>query len=185
MRIGVGELRLYPDADPRSLPLSMRRRHVPIVRVLPGIGLMACWGLLALLAIFAIYPPHLSKGIRIQLEDPGAARQHGPWKQTVGLYVRGGEDFRVNEERIARERLREKLLSELGRQAVWVVYVEADVGAKFGDVAYALGTAEGLGARVVWMTPGIRADWEQKAGNVSFVSQGGLALPNRGKARGR
>ena len=160
---GAAELRLYTDADSRRRPPRMRRRQSPVDRVLPGIGLMACWCVLGPLFVFMILRPLPAKGFRVDWKVLSAARgEKNPWRQSVGVYVESGGVFRVGGEGVSRTKLKEKLLRELGQQAVWVVYVEADSNAKFGDVVYAMGTVEDLGAKVVWITPGVRAGWKKE-----------------------
>jgi biopolymer transport protein ExbD len=62
---------------------------------------------------------------------------------------------------VAREKLRAKLEEELGRQMVWTVYFEADRDCAFMDATYAFDTIQGLGAKVVWITPGMREGWKR------------------------
>jgi len=124
---------------------------------------MSGWGLVLLLCVFMIGHPQAPKGVRIDLRGPSAASlAQSPWTQTLGVYVESGGVFRVNGEGVRKQELKESLLQELGRQAVWVVYVEADENAKFGDVVYAMGTIEDVGAKVVWITPGMRKEWDKE-----------------------
>jgi biopolymer transport protein ExbD len=160
---GPGGLRLYPEEDSRGLPLWRRRRHVPIIRELPAFPLISSWGLVLLLSVFMIINPRAPKGVRIDLRGPSAASlEQSPWKQTIGVYVEPEGVFRVNGEGVPKQELKEKLSQELGRQAVWVVYLEADANVKFGDVVYAMGSIEDVGAKIVWITPGMRKDWDKE-----------------------
>jgi biopolymer transport protein ExbD len=45
---------------------------------------------------------------------------------------------------------------------VWTVYLEADADCLFMDVVHAMDTIQGLGAKLVWITPKTREEWEQK-----------------------
>jgi biopolymer transport protein ExbD len=52
---------------------------------------------------------------------------------------------------------------ELSRQMVWTVYVEADLNCSFEDVVHAMDRIQGLGAKLVWITPKTREEWKQKS----------------------
>jgi hypothetical protein len=50
------------------------------------------------------------------------------------------------------------LQEELGRRAVWTVYFEANEDCTFMNATYTFDTIQGLGAKVVWITPRIRQE---------------------------
>jgi len=163
MASGASGLRLFPEMELRNLVPWKRHRPIPIVHELPHWGLI--WGaLLYLLLLFSLFlAPLPSTGVRVALRDSILARaEKSPWTQSVDVYVTGADGFLVNGEKTTRSALREELSRALEHQAVWVVYVEADANVKFGDVVYAMGTIEDLGATVVWITPGVRAEWEKE-----------------------
>jgi len=71
--------------------------------------------------------------------------------------------FSVNGELVRREDLGNKLSQELAaKRMVWSVYYEADQETLFGDTVYAIDTIQGLGARVIWITPRIREEWKRE-----------------------
>ena len=45
---------------------------------------------------------------------------------------------------------------------VWSVYYEADRETLFGDTVYTIDTIQGLGARVIWITPRMREEWKRE-----------------------
>jgi hypothetical protein len=45
---------------------------------------------------------------------------------------------------------------------VWTVYFEADYDTLNGDAIYAMGTIQGLGAKLVWITPKVREELQQR-----------------------
>jgi hypothetical protein len=85
-----------------------------------------------------------------------------PWAETLGVYVDGLGQFYVNGRAVAREDLRAKLQEELGRRAVWTVYFEANEDCTFMNATYTFDTIQGLGAKVVWITPRIRQELNRK-----------------------
>jgi len=50
------------------------------------------------------------------------------------------------------------------------VYVEADADTRFMDTVYAIDTIQGLGGKVVWITPRTRAEWDEERGSRGFPS---------------
>jgi hypothetical protein len=55
------------------------------------------------------------------------------------------------------------------RRGVWVVHFEADYDCLFTEATYAIDPIQGLGAKVIWITPKTREEWKQKT---SFVGSG-------------
>ena len=160
---GPGWLKIYADADPRSLQASRRRPQIPAIRELPGFGMMWSWSLLVLMFVFMLCPPHRSIGVRVNLSEPRVAPgSPGPWSHTVSVYLGGKEGFYVNVKPVRKDALKAKLREELGRQAVWVVYLEGAADTKYENAAYAISAIQDVGAKVVWITPAVRAEWGKK-----------------------
>lgn len=86
-----------------------------------------------------------------------------PWRETLGVYVDAHRGFQVNGKLIKKDKLEEKLKEELGERMVWTVYVEADRDSVFEDTVFAMDTIQGLGAKVVWITPRMREEWGSEA----------------------
>ncbi len=82
--------------------------------------------------------------------------------ETISVYVDARKGFLVNGHPVKREELEAKLKEELSRQMVWTVYLEADSDCLFMDLAQAIDTIQGLGAKVIWITPKMREEWKQK-----------------------
>jgi hypothetical protein len=53
----------------------------------------------------------------------------------------------------------QKLREELRRRIVWTMYVEGDGDSAFEDTVFAMDAIQGLGGKVVWITPMIREEW--------------------------
>jgi biopolymer transport protein ExbD len=95
-------------------------------------------------------------------EQKAVGVEESPWTETVSVYVDGRRGFLVNGLPVRREELKAELRKELGRQMVWTVYLEADPDCLFMDVAHAMDTIQGLGAKLVWITPKTREEWKHK-----------------------
>ncbi|HEY4816763.1 MAG TPA: biopolymer transporter ExbD [Candidatus Acidoferrum sp.] len=158
------ELRIFPELVLRNL--IDRRRHLatPPIRDLSNFGIV--WGsiLYVLMFIFATATPVRSHGLFVGLKQPrSAAAQPSPWPETTSVYI-GPLQFYVNGKPIERNELRVKLAEALSKQMVWTVYLEAHPDCTFGEAVYAMDTIQGIGAKVVWITPKTR---EALTGGVS------------------
>ncbi|HWZ98776.1 MAG TPA: biopolymer transporter ExbD [Candidatus Dormibacteraeota bacterium] len=113
--------------------------------------------LMTLVTIFMIMQPRPSRGLPIDWRkaSPISAAE-SPWPETMSVYIAPPEKFLVNGKATKREELEAKLREELGRRAEWTVYVEADSDTQFNDTIYAIDTIQGLGGKVVWITPKMR-----------------------------
>ena len=87
----------------------------------------------------------------------------------MSVYVRSPGQFFVNGEVVTRERFEGTLREELGHRAEWTVYVEADPDTRFMDTVYVIDTIQGLGSKVVWITPRTRAEWNEERGSPGFA----------------
>jgi hypothetical protein len=63
---------------------------------------------------------------------------------------------------VSRELLRAKLQDELAKRVVWMVYVEAGANSVFEDRVYSTDTIQGVGAKVIWITPGMRGSGNKR-----------------------
>jgi biopolymer transport protein ExbD len=73
-----------------------------------------------------------------------------------------GEKYYSNGHLVPREALRANLQRELNRRMVWTVYFEADGDALNMNAIYAMDTIQGLGAKLVWITPKVRQELEKR-----------------------
>jgi biopolymer transport protein ExbD len=69
----------------------------------------------------------------------------------------------LNGEEVPRAQLRSKLMEQLGKRIVWMVYVEADIDTNFGDTLHAIDVIHSCGAKVIWITPKMRKEWQDAA----------------------
>jgi biopolymer transport protein ExbD len=161
-------LRMLPGMMLRNVIPPQRHRPMALIKEPPNFGLV--WGsvLYVLFVIFSgMLTPRTAKGLFVDIRERNTAMtQKSPWAETLGVYVDRQGKFTVNRQAVAREKLRAKLEEELGRRMVWTVYFEADRDCAFMDATYAFDTIQGLGAKVVWITPGMREGWKREAGNM-------------------
>jgi biopolymer transport protein ExbD len=157
---GKQELRIFPGMVLRNVVPLQRHRPMPLMMELPNFGLAFGGCLLVVVFIFIVLeaPPTLH-GLLVDIRERTAvAGRKSPWAETLGVYVDGRGQFYVNGKVVAREDLQAKLQEELGRRAVWTVYFEANEDCTFMSATYAFDTIQGLGAKVVWITPRIRQE---------------------------
>jgi biopolymer transport protein ExbD len=155
--------RIFPETELRNVIPRKRHRPVPLIREFPNFGLV--WGgvLYILFNIFAVMiTPFPSHGLRVDLRERAAVGvEKSPWTETVSVYVDAQREFLVNGQPVRGEELEAKLKKELSRQMVWTVYLEADSNCLFMDVVHAMDTIQGLGAKLVWITPKMREEWNR------------------------
>lgn len=163
-RIAIGQ-------TPRIFPGMVLRNFLPIVKHKPlaPIHGMPHWGLFCgavlwiLIFIFMVFGPVPSKGLYVSWKNHDAVVwERSPWPDTIEVYVRTPARFFINAEEVKRNELGSKLTEHLGRRADWTVYFEADPDTLLMDDAYALDTIHACGAKVVWVTPKMRAQWVDK-----------------------
>jgi biopolymer transport protein ExbD len=153
-------LRIFPDMVLRNVFSVRRHRPSRLVAELPHFGLF--WGCILIILMFMviILPSRLKfRGLLVNFGNTSVAVwQESPSTETLGVYIDCPGGFYVNGKRLAREELRAKLNEELGKRIVWTVYLEADEQCAFGEAVYAMDTIQGLGARLIWLTPRTRAE---------------------------
>jgi biopolymer transport protein ExbD len=162
---GEGPLRIFPGMALKNVVPLQRHRPIPLITEFPNFGLV--WGsvLYVLLNIFAVTMNVVPRGLWLNFKEvPKMGIEKSPWEETLGVYVDGKRQFYVNGKRIGREELGTKLKEELGRRMVWTVYFEAGMDDPFMDTAFVIDTIQGLGAKVVWITPKMREKLNQTAG---------------------
>jgi len=70
--------------------------------------------------------------------------------------------FFINGQEVERSHLRPKLIEQLGRRAEWSVYFEADPDTPYRDDMYAIDAIQACGAKLILVTPKMRAEWQRK-----------------------
>lgn len=152
---------MFPDMVLRSvLPIT---KHAPLqlIRDLPHWGLFFGAILWVLVVIFMIFETPPSRGLFVSLRNCDVVIwTKSPWPETLAVYVRPPGRFFVNGEEVERDSLRTKLLEH--RRVPWTVYFEADSDTLYADAVYAIDTIQGCGAKLIWITPKMREEWQHK-----------------------
>jgi biopolymer transport protein ExbD len=157
-------LRLFPDVVPQNHLRLLRHRPMPSITRLPNFGLMYGAVLWILVSFFMIFAGRdLSYGLPIELRTQySLPRQKSSPQETLGVYLAVGEKYYINGQLVSREGLGTKLKEELSRRADWTVYFEADHDTLYMNAIYAMDTIQGLGGKLVWITPKVREELQQK-----------------------
>jgi biopolymer transport protein ExbD len=156
--------RMFPEMALRNAIAWKRHRPLAKIRDLPNFGMVYGFVLWVLVFLFMIFVPLKPKGLLVDFRGVKAVGVgKSPWTETLGVYVDAKRGFLVNQQLVAREELRARLQEELLRRGIWVVYFEADPNCLFMDAAYAIDTIQGLGAKMIWITPKTREEWKQKS----------------------
>ena len=151
-------LRMFPELVLRNVIGRRRYSPAPPIWDMSNFGIV--WGSILYVLMFTFWfatvtanPPH---GILVDLKQSrSVAAQPSPWSDTTSVYL-GPLQFYVNGKPIERSELRDTLAKALSKQMVWSVYLEAHPDCTFGDAIYAMDTIQGLGAKVIWITPKTR-----------------------------
>ena len=141
-----------------------RHRPTPLITQLPNFGLIYGAALWILVVLFMILrEPRHAYGLSINLRTHDSVIwAKSPWQETLSIYLAVGERYYINGEPVPREELSARLQQELNRRMVWTVYFEADYDTLNMDAIYAMDTIQGLGANLVWITPKVRQELQQK-----------------------
>ena len=162
--VGIAEgPRMFPDMPLRNvLPIAKHKPLLPI-HDMPHWGLFCGAVLWILIFISMVFSPLPSKGLYVSWRNHDAVVwETSPWSDTIEVYVGTPARFFINGEEVKRSELGSKLTEKLGRRAEWTVYFEADPDTLFMDDAYALDTIQACGAKVIWVTPKMRKEWQHK-----------------------
>lgn len=157
-------VRIFPGMVLRNVLPLQRHLPIPLVKDLPNFGLIAGCLLFIVMFIFMISQPQTPRGLLVNISDRNAVVWlKSPWPETLSVYVDGQGRFYVNGQPVPMGELRAKLSEELGKRMVWTVYFEADNDCAFVDAIYSIDTIQGLGAKVVWITPHLREELNSEA----------------------
>jgi len=157
-------IRMLPEMAMRNVISWKQHRPMARIKGLPNFGLMFGCTLWILMFIFMIERPWSRQGLLVDFRKAEAVGvEKSPWGETVGVYVDAQREFLVNGQAVSGEELEAKLKKELSRQMVWTVYLEADSDCPFMNVVQAIDTIQGLGAKLVWVTPKTREEWSHKS----------------------
>jgi biopolymer transport protein ExbD len=160
---GRRALQIFPEMLVRNVIPLKRHLPMPLMRDLPNFGIFYGGVLWILTIIFMIVTPRPSHGLRVDFrEQKTVGVEKSPWTETMSVYADARRGFLVNGQPVRREELRTKVQDELLRRGIWVVYFEADFDCAFMDAAFAIDTIQGLGAKLIWITPRTREEWKRK-----------------------
>jgi biopolymer transport protein ExbD len=136
---------------------------MPLIIDLQNFVLVYVWILWILWMIFMVLQPRIPIGLFVNFNgERTVGVEKSPWTETMAVYVDAKQGFFVNGKHVAREELRSKLQEELLRRGIWVVYFEADGDCLYMDAVYAIDTIQGLGAKLIWITPKTREEWKNR-----------------------
>jgi biopolymer transport protein ExbD len=161
--VDKGPLRMFPEMELRNVIPWKRHRPIPLICDMSNFRVI--WGgvLFMFATFFTIVTPLGQRGLLVDIrERPAVGVEKSPWTETVSVYVDARRGFLVNGHPVRREALGAQLKKELSRQMVWTVYLEADSDCPFMDAVHAMDTIQGLGAKLMWITPKTREEWKQK-----------------------
>ena len=159
-------LRIFPAMPLRNVLAWHRHRPTPLITQLPNFGLIfgAVLGILIFLFMVLREPLHYY-GLRIDLRTHDSLIwEKSPWQETLSVYLGVGAKYYLNGQQVPREALRTNLQQALRRRMVWTVYFEADYDTLNADAIYAMDTIQGLGAKLVWITPKVREELQLRTG---------------------
>ena len=162
-RDSAGKLSILPGLPLRNVLPFPRHRPLPVIAQLPNFGLICGAVLWILVFLFMIVrDQHRYQGLAVDFKRSDSINwANSPWTETLSVYLAVGEKYYVNNNPVKKEALRETLQGELSRRMAWVVYFEADNDTLNMDAIYAMDVIQGLGAKLVWITPKTRRALEQ------------------------
>jgi len=157
-------LSVFPGLPVRNVLRLPRHRPIPLIAQLPNFGLICGAVLWILVFLFLIVRgQHPYYGLLIDFtERDSLTWTKSPWQETLSVYLGADGKYYVNNKPVKRAALREALLNELNHRMVWTVYFEADSDALNMDAIYAMDAIQGLGARLIWITPKTRLELQQR-----------------------
>jgi biopolymer transport protein TolR len=107
--------------------------------------------LLVLLIIFMVIAPTLSNGLDASVPQPADQKPAAPRDEVV-ITVQGGGTVRLNQESVAVADLERRLAALRGNSANPVIFVRAEKGLEFYQVAELIDIAKGAGPYRVALT---------------------------------
>jgi biopolymer transport protein ExbD len=156
--------RIFPEIMLRNLTAWNRRAGSSslVMSSLNAFSVSWICVLMTLVTIFMILSPPPPNGLRIDwTQRSHISAVESPWPETMSVYIGRHSQVYVNGKAIERQELEKNLRAELARRAVWTVYLEADDDTTFSETVFAMDTIQGVGAKVVWITPMMRAEWQK------------------------
>jgi biopolymer transport protein ExbD len=165
-------LRFARVLSPRIFPDMVLRNVMPIAKHAPlhPIHDPPHWPLFwvaimsILMFIFMILRPLPPQGLLVTWKNrDSVAWEKSPWPDTLAVYVRGPSGFFINGQGVPRSDLQAKLIEQLGHRVEWSVYFEAEQEVPYSEAVYAIEKIQACGAKLIWVTPKMREDWQKKS----------------------
>lgn len=151
--------KIFPEIELRNLTVwkGGRASQSLVMASLNAFSVSWICVLMTLVTIFMIMQPRSSRGLPIDwIRRSHISATESPWPETMSVYIAAPEQLSINGKAITWDELEARLREELGQRAEWTVYVEADNDTMFMDTAKVIDTIQGLGGKVVWITPKMR-----------------------------
>ena len=156
--------RMFPDMVLRNVLPITKHTPLPPIHDAPHWPLLCVAILSILIFTFMIFGPLPSKGLFVTWKNRDAVIwEKSPWPEPLDVYVRVPARFFVNGQEVSRSELHAKLIEQLTRRAEWTVYFEGEPDVPYMEAVYAMDTIQACGAKLVWITPKVREDWQQKS----------------------
>ena len=159
-----GVPRIFPEMILRNTFRMVKHARATPIHDPPHWPLFCCAILSILIFMFMVFGPLPSKGLFVSWKRREAVVWvKSPWPDALEVYVRAPARFFVNGQEVSRTDLAAKLTEQLSRRAEWTVYFEAERDITYGEAVYAIATIQGCGAKLIWVTPKMREDWQQES----------------------
>jgi len=156
--------RMFPDMVLHNVMPITKHAPLPPIHDPPHWPLFCAAILSFLIFTFMIFGPLPSKGIFVNWKNRDVVVwEKSPWPDTLEVYVRVPARFFVNNQEVSRSDLHAKLVEKLSRRAEWTVYFEAEPDVPYMEAVYAIETIQACGAKLIWITPKMRDDYQQKS----------------------
>jgi len=165
-------LRIFPSMTLANVLPWHRHQPILLIATPPNFGLIYGAVLWILIFLFMIIKePRHYQGLQIELRSRDSMIwQKSPWPETLSVYLGPSAKYYINGDLVPRAALRANLQQELNRRMVWTVYFEADGDALNMNAIYAMDTIQGLGAKLVWITPKVRQEIDRKNPSAQWLS---------------
>jgi biopolymer transport protein ExbD len=151
------------EIGPMTESLPMRRKWPLLGRMsmLPSFGLMGALFLFVGLSGMMVFSDPSSRGLRVSISAGDYAKAMAD-REVAPLIVRVEQhnkkvSYLVEGKRVDSSDLDAALKHALSQRANWTVFVEGDRGLPYNDIVFVIDRAHELRAKVVMLTPRMRA----------------------------
>lgn len=163
---------MFPDMVLRNVLPIRKHAPLPLIHDPPHWPLFFAAILSFLIFAFMSFGQLPSNGLFVTLKNRDALIwEKSPWPDALAVYVRAPAHFFVNAKEVSRSELHGQLVEQLSRRAEWTAYFEAEPDVPYMEALYAIDTIQACGAKLVWITPKMRQDWQQKSGGSNLTER--------------